>query len=151
MRCENMLDIRLLGPFDARVGSAPLPHLRTRKGQHILAILALRVGREVQREWLAANLWPDSEPEKCYYNLRRTLSDLRSAMGTASRFISSPTPHSLRLDVDDLVSVDAHRFENLVRNDDEKSLEQAVTLYRGPLLEGWLEEWINTDRESFQQ
>src|SRR5206468_1686929 len=34
---------------------------------------------------------------------------------------------------------------------DGASLENAVALYRGPLLEGWLEEWIQLDREALQQ
>jgi predicted ATPase/DNA-binding SARP family transcriptional activator len=151
MCCDNTLDIRLLGPFDARVGSNPLPHLRTRKGQHLLSMLALRMGREVQREWLVDNLWPDSDPDKGFYNLRRTLTDLRAAMGPARRFMSAPTPHSLRLDGEGGVSVDAAHFENLILKGDGKSLEEAVGLYRGPLLEGWPEEWLLSEREALQQ
>ena len=41
------------GPFDARVRGEPLPHLRSRKGAWLLALLVLRAGRAVQRSWLA--------------------------------------------------------------------------------------------------
>jgi predicted ATPase len=44
-------------------------------------MLALRLGKEVSREWLASTLWPDSEPEQASYNLRRGLADLRNAFG----------------------------------------------------------------------
>ena len=60
------LEIRLLGPFDVRVGGRPLPPLRSRKGRYLLALLALRPDREVQREWHVAALWPESEAEQGY-------------------------------------------------------------------------------------
>ena len=41
------------GPFDVRVDGRPLTHLRSRRGQWLLAILALRRGREIERHWLA--------------------------------------------------------------------------------------------------
>src|ERR1044071_8975000 len=85
---ESCLEIKLLGPFDVKIGSRPLPHLRTRKGQHLLAMLAIRAGREIQREWLAACLWPESDLENGYYNLRRTLANLRTAMGPVRELIS---------------------------------------------------------------
>ena len=48
-RTEPTLDIRLFGSFDVRVEGRPLRPLRTRKGQWLLALLALRHGREVDR------------------------------------------------------------------------------------------------------
>jgi predicted ATPase/DNA-binding SARP family transcriptional activator len=148
---SSRLEIRLLGPFDARLGSQPLPRARTRKGQHLLALLALRSPREVQREWLAANLWPDSYLENGYYNLRRELSSLRAALGGARDLITAPSPHSLRLEMGTSILVDAHRFDLLVQQGDPASLQEAVDLYRGPLLEGWTEEWIEADREARHQ
>ena len=43
------LEIRLFGAFTATVGGAPLPALRTRKGQWLLALLALFLGAAVER------------------------------------------------------------------------------------------------------
>jgi DNA-binding SARP family transcriptional activator len=43
------LTIRLLGPFEVRLRGQPLPRLRSRKGQWLLALLALRHGHEVDR------------------------------------------------------------------------------------------------------
>ena len=45
----NSLEIRLFGPFDVRLKGEPLRPLRSRKGQWILALLALRHDREVAR------------------------------------------------------------------------------------------------------
>jgi predicted ATPase/DNA-binding SARP family transcriptional activator len=148
---SSRLEIRLLGPFDARLGSQPLPPLRTRKGQYLLALLALRSPREVQREWLVANLWPDSYQENGYYNLRRELSNLRTVLGAARDLVSSPSPHSLRLETGNDVLVDAHRFDALLQQGDPASLQQAVDLYNGPLLEGWAEEWVDVERTARHQ
>jgi predicted ATPase/DNA-binding SARP family transcriptional activator len=148
---SSRLEIRLLGPFDARIDASPLSRLRTRKGQHLLALLALRHSREVQREWLVTALWPQSEAEQGYYNLRRTLSDLRIALGPANASITAPTPHSLRLESDDRVVIDLARFDALRLRPDAASLREAVGLYRGPLLEGWNEEWLAPDREACQE
>src|SRR5690349_12963711 len=147
----SLLQIRLLGPFDARIGPQALPPLRTRKGQHLLALLALRFPSEVQREWLAVNLWPESFLENAYYNLRRELSSVRAALGTSERHLSAPTVHSLRLDSGADLFIDVHRFNELIARDDAQSLQEAVALYRGPLLEGWTEDWIDPHREALHQ
>ena len=43
------LSIRLFGPFAVEVNGVPLRHLRTRKGQWLLALLTLRSGSVVER------------------------------------------------------------------------------------------------------
>ena len=53
--------LQLLGPFTCFVGNLPLPKLRTRKGQWLLALLALNAGKELDRDWLAFTLWPESD------------------------------------------------------------------------------------------
>ncbi|MCW3054914.1 MAG: transcriptional activator domain protein, partial [Chthonomonadales bacterium] len=145
------LEIRLLGPFDARIDAQPLMRLRTRKGRHLLALLAVHHGREIEREWLAATLWPESEMAQGFYNLRRALSDLRAALGSAAHAITAPTPHSLRLENDDLIRIDLAQFDALRRRADVSSLQAAVDLYRGAFLEGWNEEWLTGYRETYRQ
>ena len=145
------LEIRLLGPFDVRINSRPLRRLRTRKGQFLLALLALRQSKAVEREWLTATLWPESDDKQAYYNLRRALHDLRAAVGPFADLISSPTPHSLCLEASDDLQIDVVRFDPLVRSEDPDSLRKAVELYRGPLLEGCPEEWITPEREAREQ
>ena len=59
------LQIRLFGPIEVSVRRDPLPALRSRKGYWLLALLALRAGRELERSWVVATLWPDSSPGRC--------------------------------------------------------------------------------------
>ena len=75
----SSLAIRLFGPFDARVNGGPLPHLRSRKGQWLLDLLALRAGCAVERAWRAGTLWPDGSESQALASLRMSLKDLRRA------------------------------------------------------------------------
>src|ERR1051325_11392865 len=83
------LEIRLFGVFEARVHGVPLPRLRTRKGEWLLALLALRAGRETERTWLAGLLWPDSPEPQALQNLRVSLADLRRALGSEAHRLRS--------------------------------------------------------------
>src|SRR5436190_6757221 len=75
------LEIRLFGPIDVRIGPYPLPRLRSRKGLWLLALLALRAERPVERDWLAGTLWPECDEDHSRRNLRQSLHDLRLALG----------------------------------------------------------------------
>src|SRR5205823_2909646 len=77
----SSLDIRLFGSFAVCIGGQPLAPLHSRKGHSLLALLTLRHEREVQRDWLAGTLWPDSTERQALHNLRQTLSNLRHALG----------------------------------------------------------------------
>jgi predicted ATPase/class 3 adenylate cyclase len=144
------LAIRLLGPFDVRLHGAPLPRLRSRKGPWLLALLVLRHSREVERAWLAGTLWPDSTERDAFVNLRQSLTDLRRALGAEAGRLRSPTPHTLALNLCG-AEVDLLTFDAALARGDTASLEEAISLYRGPLLEGCAEEWVLQEREVREQ
>jgi predicted ATPase/DNA-binding SARP family transcriptional activator len=137
--------LRLFGPLCVEVGGLPLPRLRSQKGAWILALLALRSGREVSRSWLAGTLWPESDESQALANLRLSLSDLRRALGGEAKRLHSPSRALLALDLSG-ADADAAEFDRSMRAGDADSLERAVGLYRGPLLEGCDEEWIYQER-----
>jgi predicted ATPase/DNA-binding SARP family transcriptional activator len=144
------LCLRLFGPFETRLSGEPLPRLRTRKGQWLLALLTLRAGREVERAWLAGLLWPDSSEELAAQSLRTSLADLRRALGQEAGRLRSPTPHSLCLDLAG-AEVDLLAFDAAIAQGDTPALERAVALYRGPVLEGCAEEWVFEERQVHEQ
>jgi DNA-binding SARP family transcriptional activator len=74
--------LRLFGPFEVLLNGRPLPRLRTRKGEWLLALLALRAGRGLDRAWLADTLWPETPLSQALLNLRVSLNDLRRALGS---------------------------------------------------------------------
>ena len=75
------LTLTLFGPMRVLVAGQPLPHLHSRQSLWLLALLALRQGRLIEREWLAGTLWPDADQDQAFANLRPVLSDLRRALG----------------------------------------------------------------------
>jgi predicted ATPase/DNA-binding SARP family transcriptional activator/Tfp pilus assembly protein PilF len=142
--------VHLLGPCEVRIEGEPLPRLRSRKVLWLLALLALRQGRAAERSWLVATLWPESMETQAMYNLRQALTDLRRALGAQSERLQSPDRHTLLLDLS-AADVDLIAFDSLIKNGDITALEQAVGLYRGPLLEGCTEEWVVSERAFREQ
>lgn len=144
------LIIRLFGPLQVLVHGEPIPRLRTRSVEWLLALLILRSGKNVSRSWLAGTLWPDSEESQALQNLRNALLSLRQALGIEASRIESPTRDTLTLNLEG-AEVDQLRFDQAIRQGDEAALREAVSLYMGPLLEGCLEEWALPERDSRQQ
>ena len=142
---EARLRIQLFGAFDVRIDGVPIPPLRTRKVQWLLALLVLRHGQALDRAWLAGTLWPESAPSQALYNLRQGLSNLRHALGET--FLSShvSTVNALSLDVSH-ANIDVLTFDASIAAGDSEALERAAALYRGPLLEGCAEEWVFSER-----
>jgi non-specific serine/threonine protein kinase len=144
------LEIRLFGPMEVRVGGEPMARLHSRKGLWLLALLALRGGRSVERRWLAGTVWPESYEADALRSLRQSLHDLRKAMGPEAWRLHADTSRTLRLDLSGC-AVDVRTFDAAIARGDEESLEAAVTEYRGVLLEGCAEEWVLQERAAREQ
>src|SRR3954453_13057718 len=132
------LALHLFGPFEVRLHGQPLPRLRSRKGEWLLALLTLRPGGEVARAGRAGTLWPDSSETAAFASLRSCLKDLRRALGAEAARLHSPTPRLLTLDLAG-AQADVVAFDAAIAQEDAASLEQAIALYRGPLLVEWAE------------
>jgi predicted ATPase/class 3 adenylate cyclase/DNA-binding SARP family transcriptional activator len=144
------LILRLFGPFEVQVNGRPPRRLRSRKSQWLLALLALRPGVAVERSWLAGLLWPESGEPQALHSLRMCLTDLRQALGEAASRLRSPTPQTLALDLTG-AEVDVLAFDAAIARGDPASLEEAIALYRGPLLVGCGEEWVFQERQAREQ
>lgn len=142
---ECRLQAQLFGSFDARVNGVPIPPLRSRKVQWLLALLLLRHGQALDRAWLAGTLWPESAPDQALYNLRQSLSNLRHALGPIGQWLHAPMVNALALDVAH-AAVDVISFDAAIATGEKADLEHAIALYRGPLLEGCAEEWVLGER-----
>src|SRR4051812_7570131 len=113
--------LQLFGAFAAQLNGRPLPPRRSRKGDWLLSLLALRRGGELDRVNLSGLLWPDSAHAQGLLNLRRTLGELRELLGSEALRLSSPSRHTLALDLAG-VQVDALAFDAAVERGDETSL-----------------------------
>lgn len=136
------LTIELLGPMRVLVDGEPMPSVRSRKALWLLALLALRGGRSVTREWLAGALWPDASGAVGLANLRPVISELRRALGSQAGRLRASDRNALDLDLEG-AEVDVVDFDAAVGRGDRA---RTVELYRGGLLEGCLEGWAIQER-----
>jgi DNA-binding SARP family transcriptional activator len=104
----------------------------------------------VERAWLAGTLWPDSFEPQEMHSLRVCLADLRQALGPEAGRLRFPTPHTLSLDLAG-AKADVVAFDAAIAQGDLAAPEQAVGLYRGPLVEGCEEEWAFQERQCHEQ
>src|SRR5436853_7146098 len=123
------LTIHLFGPLQVVVHGEPMPRVRTRSIEWLLALLVLRSGKHVSRSWLAGTLWPDSEETQALKNLRNALLSLRKALGAEGERIH-PTRDTLSLNLDG-ADVDLLRFDAAIRRGEEAALREAVEVYTG--------------------
>src|SRR5579871_594927 len=130
------------------LGDEARPIRVPRKTEWLLALLVLRHNREIERDWLASTLWPDSEDDKALDNLRHELTRLRKALGSEAYRI--PDGRKLRFDLIG-ANVDLIDFDTAIQRGDLPSLESAISLYRGPVLEGCDAEWVFQGREAYKQ
>jgi DNA-binding SARP family transcriptional activator len=148
----KVLRLTLFGGFEARFEAGPPVRLSRKKSEALLAYLALHAGQVQARDKLAALLWGDVPDRRARHSLRQALTDLRRA--TMRRGLPLLVEHGDAVAVDaNAVDVDVLRFERLLGDGRPPALEQAVALYRGPVLEGLaiterpFEEWLRAERE----
>jgi len=121
-----MLDIRLLGPLEARDGERTI-EVRRQKLRALLAVLALDAGRVLSKDGLVDRLWGEHAPAGAVHALESYVSQLRKLLGGSA--IQTRAPGYV-LDVAP-EQVDALRFERLIG---DGQAEEALALLYGPPL-----------------
>jgi TolB-like protein/DNA-binding SARP family transcriptional activator len=139
--------LRLLGTASIDASHGPVTG-RAAQGRRLalLAVLALARGRSLTRDKLIALLWPEATPDRARPQLSDTLYILRHALGEgAVRSVGD----GLALNAAAVTS-DVEQFEQLLENG---RLEDAVSIYGGPLLDGFhvpdsveFETWLDGER-----
>ncbi|RYG75327.1 hypothetical protein EON80_01030 [bacterium] len=132
-------------------GAAPVERFRTNKAASLLAYLAYRRGAH-SRDQLCNLFWPDNQTDSARNNLRVTLSNLRSVLEPKGEIEPGQV---LRLSLDTVeidcdIETDVEKFvESLNAARDATSpaqrrfaLEKMMSLYGGPLMDGFYSEWI---------
>ena len=142
------LRLRTLGGLAVECDPGPGPGAATqRRPLALLALLAAAGARGASRDKLLGCLWPESSEEKARHLLTQTLYALRRDLHAEALFLGSS---DLKLNRD-LIWVDVQEFEAALERD---QVEQAVTLYRGPFLDGFFlsgapefERWVAGERD----
>lgn len=144
------LSIYLLGTPQAFIAGEPLS-LHNHKARAVLYYLAA-TGRPHTREHLATLLWSESPESNARHSLRSSLYHIRQAL------LSRGAEHALVADGDiihlklDYKACDVTHFRQLVKVGQESALIEAISLHRGPLLQGFtlsdaplFEEWLRNE------
>ena len=162
------LRIFLFGSFQVQLGDQPVTFDYV-KVQALLAYLVVEASQPVQREKLAAMLWPESSQQAAHSGLRQALARLRAAL--EDRHTSSPHilagRDTLQLNPGNAPWCDVQHFDQILAQRDSHPHDSLIScptcadlqtqlhqLYRGDFLE-WLsvpnsiffEEWAQIIRE----
>lgn len=143
---DEALEIALFGSPAFRYRGRTLRLALPRNALRLLAHLLLE--REVKsRERIAFALWPDDDEAGARANLRRHLHLVQRALPTPpapAPWILADTT-SLSWNASAPVRFDVAAFEDACGAGGDP--EAAVALYRGELLAGWDDEWLQSRRE----
>jgi predicted ATPase len=138
--------VRLLGAVQASDGLQTIERFPSRAGAALLARLALAPGRAHAREELIELLWPGVALDVGRNRLRQALSALKSLLEPAgvagAEVIRADRARVWALD--GALGCDAVAFEHAARAGQR---ETAAALYRGELMPGFYDEWIDAERQ----
>jgi predicted ATPase/DNA-binding SARP family transcriptional activator len=131
----------------------------TRKTAGILAYLACHRGKAVSRDTLADIFWAETDPESARNSLRVALNALRKILGTKDTAdILKSDRLTVRLEptafTTDVAEFDAALREEARAGSVQEKIEavhRAIGLYRGPFLEGWYEEWVDSEQNRLSE
>lgn len=157
------LHISLFGKLCVRRDERALPGLDACKAQELLSYLLIHRDRPHSREALAGLLWGDTSTEKSRKYLRQALWQLQTALESHASGVGVLTVEHdwVQLNSQAGVWLDVAAFEQAFASvqgsagdrlgeDSTESLQAAVRLYRGDLLEGWYHDWCLYERERLQ-
>jgi DNA-binding SARP family transcriptional activator len=135
--------LELLGDLLIRGGDGSLVAIGARKSQALLAYLAMKPMQHASREKLAGLLWSSTGPDQARQSLRQTLSTVRKELLQIAPNDKILIEEGDLLRLDTAVSCDVVEFESLIAVGTEEALKEAIELYRGDFLDGFL---INEER-----
>ncbi|MCG8346176.1 MAG: hypothetical protein MI924_00165 [Chloroflexales bacterium] len=156
------LSVRLFGKLDVYYGNDCVTDCFTSfKALELFCYLLLHRNRPHTRESIAALLWNDVSTSLARKYLRKVIWQLQQILGGAdvriiiveSEWIYLNREAQLWLDVITVEQAFVNTYELPGHALDEqaaRSLQAAVQLYRGALLEGWYQDWCLYEREKWQ-
>ena len=141
-----MLEVQLLGHLDVADSGHRVEAIRNPR---LIAYLLLNGDRPLERTEVAFTLWPDSSDAQALTNLRRELHGLRRTLPNAERLLAVKR-RTIQWRPDGPFHLDVAAFEDAVENANRggvDALRAAVAMYRGDLLPGVYDDWIEPYRD----
>lgn len=150
------LHIQLLGGLRVRDAVGREVRLPSRKATALLACLALQPGAVHRRDFLAALLWDDSDPELARSSLRQALASLRRALPADAAAAIIGDAATLALDAAQ-VTCDVQECRSRLRDGSLDAIETAIECHSTTLLEGFqarsaaFEQWLEERRRELRR
>ena len=148
------LRLDLLGDLQIRSANGSLVAVGAKKSQALLAYVGVKPAQRISREKLATLLWSSTGPDQARQSLRQTLSTLRKELASVSPDAKILVEEGDLLGLDEtLVDCDVAKFESLVAAGTEAALAEAIPLYRGDFMEGFVlneerfDQWVIAERD----
>ncbi len=148
--------IELLGGLRAVLGDRVVARFRTQSAGGLLGYLAYHSRRAHPREVLAELLWPEHAPKSARDSLNTALSSLRrqleppgvpaGAVIVADRFSAALNPVAVQVDAAEFQAAIAAARRGDAAAGRIPRLLSATELYRGELLPGFYEDWVESER-----
>jgi DNA-binding SARP family transcriptional activator len=153
------IQIFLLGHFKLISQDRVFEHFSSFRAENLIAYLATHPDTAVKRQFLAFQLWPDSNEAQALTNLRKLLYILRHDLPDINTLLMIEH-ETIRIASD--VQVDANEFHNMIGISETQlqtgdmasaiqSLTRAIQIYRGDLLSDCYDEWVIVEREILAQ
>jgi predicted ATPase/DNA-binding SARP family transcriptional activator len=138
-----------------------ITRFQTQKTGVLLAYLAFNLQLPHSREVLTALLWPDDELDAARHKLRMALSSLRrqleppgvpaGAVIVSSRTTVQLNPEAVSTDMAEYESALQAAYRAGSNPGKARHLAEAVELYRGELLPGYYEDWMESERQRLEE
>jgi len=150
------LNLQVLGAFRVQDSAGAEIRIASRKGRALLAYLALRPGESHSRDRLATLLWEDADEELARTSLRQALAALRKSLPAEAHKALFADTESVGIDPA-IVRSDLHAFRRALNAGTRTSLQEAMSHYRGDLLDGFdarstaFDEWLTSERRTLRK
>lgn len=159
---HHQLEVRLLGAFSIQHNHQPI--VLSNAARLVLAYLLLQRHCPQPRLLLASRLWPNRPESSARHMLSQALWQLRNSLPIADLICTTgdtfhiPTQAAIWVDVSAfdqyLAPLRQNGLHTLAQSPSHAAiahLYRAIDLYRGDLLEGWYDDWVEEARDQLRQ
>lgn len=132
---EAVFQLTLIGPFRLKRPNGTRIEISSKRGQALIAMLAIAGGGERSRGWLQDRLWGSRAPEQAAASLRRELSNLRQLINQYDQELLLSAHGRVWIDLEK-VDVDCRSFDNAPAGE----LLEGIDISGEDMFEDWLRE-----------
>ncbi len=141
MHNDGVYKLTLVGPFRLEGPDGSRIEIRSKRGQALVAMLAIAKDGEHSRPWLQERLWGSRSPEQANSSLRKELSNIRKILNKDDITILDADNGRVWLDLEH-IDIDVRQ----VLNDNHDELLEGLDIAG----EDSFEEWLRLERNALK-